>query len=486
MYALEDTIVAVSSPPGKGWRGIVRVSGPEAMAIGEQVFRCSGGSSLASGRGWRRCAGQVRVGEGVAFPAAAYVFRAPRSYTGQDLVEFHVPGSAPVLSMVVEAIQARGARPAEPGEFTARAFLSGRMDLTQAESVAAIIAATSDAEIRAARRLAEGALVRETASVLDRLADLTALVEADIDFSEEPIDFISPAELRMRLETCMEGLSRLAATTVQAERLEALPRVMLTGRPNAGKSTLLNRLTGIRRALCSPVPGTTRDVIGAPLRLRHSEVLLLDGAGLLEEDEAVALPARAGAGGSLPAEAREIDRAARERARRELETVSLICVVIDLAAEPFEPPAGLLSLTADRPRVIAGNKIDLLDREELSVRCEMVRADFGVIVWPVSAKTGEGCEALKRAIEGTLGSAAADVTGQALALNARHRTALAEALAALQRAIDLTRGRASTVEVAELVACELREAMHHLGTISGQVTTEDLLGRVFSRFCIGK
>jgi len=401
-------------------------------------------------------------------PAWFYVFRRPHSYTRDDLVEVHTLGSPVVLEMVRQRLLTAGAVAAEPGEFTARAFLAGGMDLTQAEAVAGIIRAQTDTQLRAARRLMDGALAAPIVAASEQLTELTALVEAQIDFSEEPIEFITPIQLRTRLTELAGQLRRLRTEGLSAERLQELPHVLLLGSPNVGKSTLLNALSGTPRAICAAAAGTTRDILSVPVRLGAGEAMLLDAAGL---DQTV---------DEVLAQARVLTLAAAAR-------VDLICLVADAGA-----PGGALGDVVEHVRalesprvVIAANKCDLLGPAEQARRVrELAELRLGAVC-PVSALTQAGLVALREELAGVLygpRGAGLTVEREALVLSGRHREALDEAVDALVRAIELSRA----TDAAELVAFELRTALNALGQITGAVATEDLLSLVFSRFCIGK
>jgi tRNA modification GTPase len=369
--------------------------------------------------------------------------------------------------MLVERMIEGGARAAEPGEFTARAFLSGAMDLTQVEAVAAVIRARSDAQLRAAQRLADGRLAGLTDSILDQLAELVALVEADIDFAEEPIEFITPAELRSRLDVICGRLRGLLERAESSERVDVLPRVMLIGEPNAGKSALMNRLTGIDRAICSPVAGTTRDLLSAPVRLGRGEAVLLDAAGV--ED---------GMSGLL----REAAAIAADTAK----TCDALCLVVDCSREVDRQVIAVGDDAGGIPCVVVANKIDLLDSAAVARCVKSLEAVGRGAVCAVSARTGEGVEACRQLIGDALDLREAVVGGDAVLMTARHREAVEAALGALQRCAEEAGGIDATIDRADILAFELREALESLGSVEGSVTTDDLLGRVFSSFCIGK
>ncbi|HRX85356.1 MAG TPA: tRNA modification GTPase [Phycisphaerae bacterium] len=468
MYtSTDDTIVAISSAPGGAPRGIVRMSGPAAVAIADGLCRLAPGSTLACAAGFTVHAGEIVFSDVHHAPVDVYLFRAPRSYTRQDLVELHTIGSPPLLDLIVERCLAAGARSALPGEFTARAFLAGALSLGEAEAVAATIHARSDVQLRAAQRMRTSHVAEDIAAWQDELAQLRSLVEADIDFAEEPIDFITPTELAARVGTLRARLLAILTATRAGERIDVLPRVLLMGLPNAGKSTLLNRLSGINRAIASAVAGTTRDLLTAPARFGDVEALLIDSAGWDDApDELVSA-----ATGQSETAARQAD---------------VVCLVVD-AASPPEPAAlaKLLAQAAAPPLVIA-NKCDLLAagqrRPERLPVPELATAEF---VW-VSALTGEGMDALSHAVERRLASESHAGDEVTTALSARQRAALGEAAEALARCVATAEQADDLLDVAELIAVDLCEAQDALAELTGAVTTEDLLGRIFASFCIGK
>jgi len=462
--SIDDTIVAISSPPGAAVRGIVRLSGPEARPIAGAVFRPECEIERPCGVAARYIAGEIVLAAGLV-PASAYVFAAPRSYTGQDVVELHLLGAPVVLGLLVERLIACGARRAEAGEFTARAFLAGKLDLSQVHGVAGMIAARSDEQLRAAERLLHGTLARTALAAREELADLLSLVEGAMDFADEPIEFIPPAELASRLRRVHAALAATLAAGLRVERWGELPRVLLVGRPNAGKSSLLNRLTGMDRAICTSIAGTTRDVLSAPLRLGETECLLVDAAGVDHPKSAVERQAQA----------------ALEHVQR---TADVILYVIDLAEADRSFPA--LPRRAGLSSIIVANKCDLVDDAARCLARERLSRAHGVPVVLTSALTGEGCEALKETIELVLRDRPADINDAAIALVAEHRQALRIAVEALGRAMRLSDRRGEGLEDADLVAAELRAAAAALGVLVGQENTEELLGRIFSRFCIGK
>ncbi len=487
----DDTIAAVSSPPGMAERGIVRLSGPDAFRVAATLFESDPAISSGPFPAWRSGTLRLDIGR---LPGAVYLFRAPASYTGQDVAELHVLGSPVLLGVIVESCLSAGARRAAPGEFTARAFLAGKLDLSQVHAVAGMIAARSDHQLEAAERLLHGALSRRATQAREELADLISLVEGAMDFADEPIEFITPGELRRRLQAVRDMLHSTAQAGARAERWSVLPRVLLAGAPNAGKSSLLNRLTGLERVICSPTAGTTRDTVSAPMRLGDDECLLIDTAGLAEASS-------------------ELDASAQRAAREALRDADLILHVMDAhaalsgegASNAADTPPKLLSASpiaqvkrADVPTLIVANKCDLLDEATHEALLSGASQATSFIL-PVSAATGRGCDLLKDRMRAALHERTFDRRDAAIALMAEHRESLDRAVDALDRAIGLTAepilnepSRSAAVELraelcnADLVAVELRVAAEELGTLVGRDQTEEMLGRIFSRFCVGK
>lgn len=463
---LNETIVAVASPPGNAPLGIVRLSGPRAIPCADAVARLPRGRRLSDLPGSRRAVGKWMVDHDASLPAAFYLFRAPHSYTREDIVELHTLGNPVLLDRLRARLATAGAIDALPGEFTARAFLNGAMNLSQAEAVAALLRARTDAQLRAARRVQEGRLAREVTAIRDDIADMLALIEAGIDFVEEPVEFLPAADAARRLQAAHHRLNAWIADGLVAESLDVLPRILLLGAPNAGKSALLNRLSGTRRAICAAVAGTTRDILSAPIRLTRGEAILLDSAG-------------------LDATPDEVLAAARAAALHQAAHVDLIAVVLDLAAPDFIATWLRLRPFLAGSVVIAANKSDRLDDAACRARIRALRNAGGDSIVSVSALTGRGLETLRRAMTAAL-HAQEPSRPNDLLLTERQRNAVRDAADALDRARTLLKNRPDVHPVAELLAFELREALDALGAVNGAVTTDDLLAQVFARFCIGK
>jgi tRNA modification GTPase len=432
----------------------VRVSGGHAFDLLERHLDV--GADSRSRGAYRR---RLVVG-GLDVACIALVFPGPGSYTGEDAVELQVPGNPVLLQRVMDGLiesgQARGidARRAEAGEFTARAFLNGKMSLTRAEGVAAIIAAQSDAQLRAGRVLAGGRLGGLARAMADELAGTLALVEAGIDFTDqEDVVAIAPRDLYERLAAVRYRLGGQLERAVGSEQLEALPRVVLAGEPNAGKSTLFNALLGRTRAVVSAIAGTTRDVLVEPLAIDTphgpAEVMLADLAGADAAGDALT---------------RDMQRAAG-RAVEQADLV-LLCVPVD------EP-------TPDRD---AGKHL------VVRTKADLAGSGGGAGGLAVSAVTGEGLDALRAEIARRLADRTVSLAADALALQPRHEAALraahghvADAAAQVERARD-----ARHLPQPELIAAAMRSGLDELGRLAGDVTPDDVLGRVFATFCVGK
>jgi len=464
---LDETIVAVSSAPGRSALGIVRLSGPEVISIVDRMARTAGGEPLAKQPGSTRLQGEIFLDEQLALPATFYLFRSPHSYTREDLIEIHTIGSPPALELVTGRAIELGARGAEPGEFTARAFLHGAMNLAEAESVAGLIRAQTDTQLRASRRMIDGALSKAVSEVRDTLAELLALVEADIDFAEEPIEFITPGELQDKLSQVSRRLQQILRDATPAEQLDALPHILLFGAPNTGKSTLMNRLSGTSRAICAAAAGTTRDVLSAPVSLGRQEAILLDAAGVDQSVDELAL-------------------IARDMTLSTAQTVDLLCLVVDVTASPDHHVLECLrSLDVGRTVVVA-NKCDLLCDTQTPSRLQSLRALNLGPVCPVSALTGRGINLLRQTLAEGLSAVETTTLREALVLTQRQCAGVSAAGEAVDRAIALSRDAAETIDCADVLSFEVREALDALGTIIGTVPTEDLLAHVFANFCVGK
>lgn len=456
MY-VRDTIAAVSTPPGNGGIGIVRVSGAQAAAIGDSIFKPVNSGGLSSHRFYFGAIRDPATGEAVD-EAMAVLMRAPRSYTREDVLELHCHGGTLVVERVLSLALASGARPAEPGEFTRRAFLNGRIDLVQAEAVMDIIGSSTEAALRLAQRQREGALSQRISEARGFLLTALALVEAFIDFPEDDLGETDTAGIRSNADKARAIIAGLLAGFDEGRILREGISVLIIGRPNAGKSSLLNRLLNENRAIVTHIPGTTRDIIEETVSFGGLPVRLLDTAGIRHSDDMVEL----------------------EGIKRALERIPLADLVLFVcdSSRPFGPEDRLI-LDA-----LAGcGFIAVLNKSDLPRILDLPDAFEGVRQLPISASTGEGIEALKEAVRTTfLRDRALDSRDFVAISRARHRDALVTAAAALER---FNTGLESGFAL-ELLALDLRDALSAVGSVTGQTTSDDVLDVIFSSFCIGK
>jgi len=471
---LEDTIVAVSSPAGAAERAILRLSGERAIAIADQVFVAGAGHSegvamppgssepISSWPTYTARAGRVVVpGAGLSVPALVYLMRGPKSYTRGDVVELHVGGWPAVVPLLLEGLIAAGARAAEPGEFTFRALVSGRLDLAQAEAVMAVVDAGSRAALRAAGDLLAGHLSREVSRLADRVREVLALVEAGLDFSDQDIALAPPEEIASRIGAIRADLTEMGRRARRVETFGGEVRLVLAGWPNVGKSSLFNRLLAHDRAIVTPVPGTTRDELRSRLHVGPMTFVLSDVAGLDEARD-------------------ELDGRAHARAVEAIGRADLVVLALEATAPSYDRTSDLVSLVA-APVVVAVTKCDLAPPDRARAWAE--RLGVGAEVVATSAVTGEGIEALGAALVRAVEGGTVDRQAAGPVVTARHRSALEQAAAALARADRVARRPG---DADELVALELGEALQALGAILGRAVHGDVLDEIFSRFCIGK
>ena len=450
MSPITDTIAAIATAPGRGGIGIVRVSGPACHSIGEKIVGELPVARKAALRTFRGQDGEP-IDEGIAL-----YFPAPHSLTGEDVLELQAHGGPVVLDLLLRRVLELGARLAEAGEFTQRAFLNGKLDLAQAEAVADLIESGSADAARAAVRSLQGEFSAQVHDLTEALLQLRMWVEAAIDFPEEEIDFLADRALGERMDDIRRRFSALAEAARQGALLRDGLTLVIAGRPNAGKSSLLNRLAGYDAAIVTPVPGTTRDVLRERIEIDGLPIHILDTAGLRESPD-------------------EVEAEGIRRAHREIERADRVLFVVDVsdpeAVAAIE--ADLAALPTAAPRTVVMNK---LDRAHGEARIEDGERPT---VW-LSAATGAGLEVLRAHLKDCVGFHPAG-TG-ALSARARHLDALRRARAHVEAAHRLLVER----HAGELVAQELTDAGRSLGEITGEVTSDDLLGRIFGSFCIGK
>jgi tRNA modification GTPase len=458
MTSPADTIAAIATPPGRGGIGIVRISGPTVPALIAAIVGHDLEPRRASVAAFRGNDG-VSLDQGVAL-----YFPAPHSYTGEPVLELQGHGGPAVLRLVLARCIALGARLAEPGEFTKRAFLNGKLDLAQAESVADLIDAATATAARAAARSLSGDFSREVRAMADALIELRMFTEATLDFPEEDIEFVRAADAQGKLAAIRTQLSRIATRARQGALLREGLAVVLVGVPNVGKSSLLNHLAGDDVAIVTPIPGTTRDTVERDIEIHGIPLRVVDTAGLRPTDD-------------------PIETLGIERTWAAVETADLVLAIVDArtaAARDATDRAILDALPHALPRIIVHNKIDLAgERARVEARTEEGEGACRHVF--LSAKTGEGIDLLRQEILAQAG-AHEDMEGAFLARE-RHLVALREADGSLAAAAHhLTASPAAL----ELFAEELRGAQTALGAITGEFSADDLLGAIFSRFCLGK
>lgn len=477
-----STITAISTPHGTGGIAVVRLSGPQAFEIADRAWK---GAPLAETATHTAHLGTITDADGSALDqAVATVFRAPRSFTGEDTVEFSVHGSKWIQRKVVERLISLGARAAEPGEFSRRAFLNGRLDLAQAEGVADLIAASSRAAHRLAMSQVSGTFSSRLNSLRDSLVELASLLELELDFSEEEVEFADRARLRDITHQTLAMTERLASTYAAGRAFKEGVPVVIAGAPNAGKSTLLNRLLGEDKAIVSDIPGTTRDVIEDTREIGGVLFRFFDTAGLRDTSETV-------------------ERIGIERARDIIGRAAIVLWLIDASdadadlAQRLEetevridahPQARHIILFTKADKTAGGMPDDAAEMRSKTAEMRSKRASMpgetdGIEAGSlrISAKEDLNIDTLEAALVAAAKSEH-DPDAELIVTNARHYAALLAGAESLRR---VDEGLSSGLP-ADLIAQDVRESLHHLGLLTGAVTTDTLLGTIFSRFCIGK
>jgi len=468
IYDIRDTIVVVSSPTSGG-RVIVRISGPDTIKKINQIFR----PMIDAERGTRLVAGSIVVDEELRIDAQLYLFFAPYSYTGETVAEIHLYTNPSVTGALLEGLLSKGLRMAGPGEFTARAYLNGKIDLAQAEAVNEIIVSSNRFQLAAAEKLLSGKLAETTEKIRSELMDCLSFIEAGLDFSGEDIEFITQAEAVQRLSVVKSELERLLSDSIGCESTLDLPAVGIAGVPNAGKSSLLNKLAGYERSIVSAHRKTTRDVLTSLLTLRHCRCVMFDCAGLVATAENI------------------LDELAQQAAVESLQNSSIVVFCVDISKADWAEDISIRGLIEPEALIPAATKCDLLCEDVLTKRLAELGELFGADFIVTSAKDGAGIEQLKdmldeRIIELAFGSGKRGTRDERretslIALTARHRQAVTEAIENIGESISELKAGNN-----EVTAMLLRAAYQSISDIEQQHVDEEILERIFSRFCIGK
>ncbi len=442
-----ENIAAISTPAGRGGVAVIRLSGDSPLAVAEQMFLPRGNTRVKDFQPYRMYPGEIVAEHFKDFGLCVY-FKAPHSFTGEDVVEFHCHGGTSIARGILSRALSLGCRGAERGEFTKRAFLNGKLSLSSAEGLIDMINGESEAEVRAGYMLYGETLKNEADGLQAEITDILAGIDADMDFPEEDIENTDLSDIAVRLKKLSAKLSSLTASYGTGRKIKQGVRVVIAGRPNTGKSSLLNALLQAEKAIVSSVPGTTRDAVEGTLEIEGVRFNLYDTAGIRESEN-------------------EIENIGIARARALIDGADLILFVLDGSEKMSEEDEEIYRQVADKPKIVVSNKNDL--QGEGGEKCDI----------RVSAKTGENIAAL-RAMMLEKSMAGYD-TDAAFLIEKRHYDALACALAEINEAVSLC----GNVPL-DLLGVHLKAAWDKLGEISGKTATEEIINEIFSKFCVGK
>ena len=470
----EDTIYAPATVPGTGAISIIRISGPDALSIADKVVSCRR-SSISSSKGYTMKFGTIRDMSGeIVDEVIASVFRAPHSYTGEDSVELSCHASSYIVSAVMQLLSEAGARAAEPGEFTQRAFLNGKMDLAQAEAVADVISSQNSASHRIAFSQMKGGFSNELREMRSSLLELVSLMELELDFSEEEVEFADRSRLDSLLADIISHVSRLVDSFRLGNAIKNGVPVAIAGATNTGKSTLLNALLGEERAIVSDIHGTTRDTIEETLNIDGILFRFIDTAGLRETSETV-------------------EKIGIERTFKKISEASIVLGMVDLTRD-FETTTETIREIISKVDFDTQKLVILLNKTDISGVNNNVSTNNIIVseledkginahveIIPISAKTGAGISDLRANLASSQRNLLAE-SDTTLVTNQRHVQALTDARTSLLR---VREGLASGLPT-DLAAQDIREAIYHIGSIVGEISTDEVLGNIFANFCIGK
>lgn len=453
----QSTIAAISTAQGEGGIGVIRVSGDEAIAVADKVFRNINGKKLTDMKGYTAAFGKI-IFEGEELDeAVALVFRAPHSYTGEDVVELSCHGGIYITKQVLRAVLAAGAKPAEAGEFTKRAFLNGKIDLTEAEAVMDIISAKSRSAARSAMSVKDGVLRRKITAVKDELLSLTAHLSAWADYPEEDIADVTEEDIAAVCEQAERELSALLKTYDMGQAVKQGIDTVIAGRPNVGKSTLMNLLAGCEKSIVTDIPGTTRDVVEDTVLVGDVILRLSDTAGLRDTDD-------------------KVEKIGVDRARKKLSQCGLLLAVFDNSRELDSDDLDLLDMANEVPTVAIINKTDL----DSKIDIEKIKEKIDTIIY-ISAAKGEGREDIIQAVEKIAGTAQLNPS-EGILSNERQRANVANALTSVQEA----KAALNMGMTFDAITVSLEDAISELLEMTGEKTSDEVLDRVFHNFCVGK
>lgn len=452
-----DTIAAIATPVAAGGIGMIRVSGPQALAVADSVFTAVSGRKAAETEGYRGLFGRLHDQQGEIDEAVVFVYRAPKSYTGEDVAEICCHGGIYLVQRTLRACIAAGARPAQAGEFTRRAFLNGKMSLTQAEAVVDLIASQGQQSAQAALSARDGAVFQKIHRVVDKLLEVSSALAAWVDYPDEDIDEVSDENLRRSVEQVCGSLQTILREYDTGRVLREGVSTVIVGRPNVGKSTLMNLLSGEQKSIVTQIPGTTRDVVEDTIRLGDVVLHLADTAGLRDTQDPV-------------------ERMGVELAKKRLSTSYLVLAVFDSSEELSDEDIELMEKIKDRPVVAVINKTDLPRRIDV----EQIRSRIPHIA-QLSASAGEGVQALEREVRSLLSLPELDSSSGIIA-NERQRACVEEA----SRTMEQARQALEAGETLDAVNVCIDSAIDSLLELTGERASEAVIDKVFERFCVGK
>ena len=457
MYAMNETIVALATPPGVGAIGVIRLSGPEAISIADAIFK---GKKLADQPSHTLHFGKIISGATTIDEVVISLYKNPKSYTGEDVIEISCHGSDYVIQQIISLCIQNGARMAKPGEFTQRAFLNGKLDLTQAEAVADLIASQSQASHHSAMHNLRGGFSEELKQMRDELIKFSALIELELDFSEEDVEFAD----RVQLNSLLNELTRSVGKLLQSFKLGNVVKngisVAIIGKPNAGKSTLLNALLNEERAIVSDIAGTTRDTIEETLNINGILFRLIDTAGIREHTSDI------------------IETIGIGRSLQAMKQADVVVYIFDIAENTIEDiSTHIADFSKEQSKyLLVANKIDQADGMKIAKLKELFKE-----LLPISAKNKEYIDLIKNALYVLSIGENMQLEGTIIT-NARHFSSLQLVMDAL---VDIKNGMQERIS-GDLLSLDIRRCLHYIGEITGEITTEDKLDYIFSKFCIGK